>query len=276
MNLEAIRAVLVRDVEELAAIIHELEPGYTVSKIEAQILKSKIKNLSIEVTALFENLAASNVGVVIQTSTELQNPVSSSEITPHTANSKNEKLGSHSKKPSSKEIQEASQPIAPKSHKIEMTSNIAPTAVAASKANEADNVQRSENVVSRPNIMEVEETKKPTDTATRVTLADKFTETNLSLNDRIGQSKALIDRASLLGRKPVTDIHKAIKINDRVGFIRELFNGDAAKYQQTIDTLNHLSDLDEALRYIHENFSWDQETEVFKNFIEVIYRRFMQ
>jgi hypothetical protein len=109
----------------------------------------------------------------------------------------------------------------------------------------------------------------------RKTLADQFSDSSVSVNERVGQSGQAIDRASMLSRKPVADIHKAIKLNDRIGFIRELFGGDSQKYTQTIDALNNFTDFDQAIDFINQNFGWDQNTESFKTLIEIVYRRYM-
>ncbi len=78
--------------------------------------------------------------------------------------------------------------------------------------------------------------------------------------------------ASLL--PPIDDIRKAITLGDRFLFQRELFAGDGEKMNKTIDALNKLDSLDEALQYIGKKFSWDKETPAFGLFYSILLRRF--
>ncbi len=80
-------------------------------------------------------------------------------------------------------------------------------------------------------------------------------------------------QASLFGA-PVTDIRHAISLGDRFLFQRELFGGKGELMQKTIDKLNDLNSLGEALSYIHDNFSWDKDSSTYELFVNVLRRRF--
>ncbi len=80
-------------------------------------------------------------------------------------------------------------------------------------------------------------------------------------------------QASLFGA-PVTDIRHAISLGDRFLFQRELFGGKGELMQKTIDKLNELNSLGEALSYIHDNFSWDKDSSTYELFVNVLRRRF--
>lgn len=106
-------------------------------------------------------------------------------------------------------------------------------------------------------------------------LADQFTEQKLSLNDMLSSFKKDKNLAASLKDRPVTNLKNAVKLNDRIWYVKELFNSDNDKYNETIDHVNNLSNLDEALSYIFENFEWDQNKKSTINFIELIYLRFL-
>lgn len=80
-------------------------------------------------------------------------------------------------------------------------------------------------------------------------------------------------QASLFGA-PVTDIRHAISLGDRFLFQRELFGGKGELMQKTLDKLNGLNSLGEALSYIHDNFSWDKDSSTYELFVNVLRRRF--
>ncbi|MCQ2351694.1 MAG: hypothetical protein MJ003_06980, partial [Paludibacteraceae bacterium] len=52
----------------------------------------------------------------------------------------------------------------------------------------------------------------------------------------------------------IADLHKAIGLNDRIRFQRELFHGDAGLMNATVDFLNAVSSYTEAIKYLNENF----------------------
>ncbi len=73
---------------------------------------------------------------------------------------------------------------------------------------------------------------------------------------------------------PIEDIRKAISLGDRFLFQRELFAGNGELMNKTIDKLNTLSSLDEALAYINKNFSWDSESQAYELFVNILRRRY--
>lgn len=71
----------------------------------------------------------------------------------------------------------------------------------------------------------------------------------------------------------IDDIRKAIGLNDKFLMIRDLFGGDAQKFEDTIDTLNEFEDLDECMIYIVENFRWNPDSEGAKLLVSLIERK---
>lgn len=71
----------------------------------------------------------------------------------------------------------------------------------------------------------------------------------------------------------ITDLRKAIGLNDKFLMIKDLFGGDAAQYEATIDTLNEFDDLDDCMIYIVENFSWNPDSEGAKLLVSLIERK---
>lgn len=71
----------------------------------------------------------------------------------------------------------------------------------------------------------------------------------------------------------IDDLRKAIGINDRFLMIRDLFNGDAQMFEDTITTLNEFDDLDECMIYIVENFAWNPDSDGAKLLMSLIERK---
>ena len=71
----------------------------------------------------------------------------------------------------------------------------------------------------------------------------------------------------------ITDLRKAIGINDKFLMIRDLFGGDAELYNTTIDRLNAFGDLDDCMIYIAENFSWNPDSAGAKLLVSLIERK---
>ena len=71
----------------------------------------------------------------------------------------------------------------------------------------------------------------------------------------------------------IVDLRKAIGINDKFQMIRDLFAGDAARYEATIETLDEFDDLDECMIYIVENFHWNPDSEGAKLLVSLIERK---
>ncbi len=80
-------------------------------------------------------------------------------------------------------------------------------------------------------------------------------------------------QTSLFGTA-VEDIRQAISLGDRFLFQRELFAGNGELMQKTLDEINSLNSLSEAMDYVLDNFEWDKESTAVQLFENVLKRRF--
>ncbi len=84
------------------------------------------------------------------------------------------------------------------------------------------------------------------------------------------------DRASeLLRNEPVTDLRRAIGINDRFLLIRDLFGGDSAAYEAAIDALNGFDNLDDCMIYIAEHYAWNPNLDGAVLLMELLERKYL-
>lgn len=78
--------------------------------------------------------------------------------------------------------------------------------------------------------------------------------------------------------EPIKDLRSAIGINDKFQFIKELFGGDEKSFEVGIKTINAFKIFPEAQFYIkrelREKNNWDEESNVVKQFDQLIKRRF--
>ena len=101
-------------------------------------------------------------------------------------------------------------------------------------------------------------------------LGDKFTKEK-SVNDLINTEMNNLEHK--LSNRPVASIRAAIGINDRFQYIRELFEGDAEKYNETVTSLDNLTNISEAVQYLQNNFNW-KKTDISLKFVQLVKRRF--
>lgn len=92
--------------------------------------------------------------------------------------------------------------------------------------------------------------------------------------------KTATELSEKLSELPITDIKKAMGLNERISTQNELFGGDAAAFDATVSTLNQLRHYDEAKDYLVRNvavkFNWtakDKKGKA-KDFIKLVKRRY--
>lgn len=110
----------------------------------------------------------------------------------------------------------------------------------------------------------------------RVELHHVIGEQKESLNDRLKEQRTEV--AHLLKETPVKDLRKAIGINDRFVFVRELFRGDEAMYERSIKTINNFNIHSEAeywiTRELKLKLAWNEDHETVRHFNQLVRRRF--
>jgi len=91
------------------------------------------------------------------------------------------------------------------------------------------------------------------------------------------QAKELSEKLSEL---PISDLRRAIALNDRLLLTRELFSGDGQAFEAAINALNSFSQFEEAKMYMLDQcvirYGWldKKRIEAAKNFIKLVRRRY--
>ena len=127
-----------------------------------------------------------------------------------------------------------------------------------------------ENLV--PNIVEAHAVEN-----SQVNLAEVKTEPILVASEKI-EIREVKEVKDHLVMEPIKDLRSAIGINDKFQFIQELFDGDEKAFEIGIKTINAFKIFPEAQFYIkrelREKNNWDEESNVVKQFDQLIKRRF--
>ncbi len=74
---------------------------------------------------------------------------------------------------------------------------------------------------------------------------------------------------------PVDDIRKALSINDRILFQRELFGGNKMAYDAAVETVNAAASYAQAYEYFRQTYHWDENDPATEAFLKAVHRRFL-
>jgi hypothetical protein len=90
-----------------------------------------------------------------------------------------------------------------------------------------------------------------------------------SLNERFSDLQKT--RAAVIGH-PVHSLKKAIGLNDRFMYTRELFENNSDKFDKAIEALDKAQNIIDAIEYLEQNFKW-KKTDASLKFMELVKRR---
>jgi hypothetical protein len=114
---------------------------------------------------------------------------------------------------------------------------------------------------------------KTTITSNSKTIADHYQTTkSKTISDSLTKNEKDFSTSQQL--KPIKNIKSAISINDRVMFSRDLFENNAALYNESIDKINEMTNIDDAMEFINKTIKFKEDSESHSKFLELVYRRF--
>ncbi len=103
-----------------------------------------------------------------------------------------------------------------------------------------------------------------------VRLGEQLNNSRKSLYDSFGTR----DDDSATKLAGIKNLPRAIGLNDRFLFTKELFDGNHELFKKTIDALNSCETIEEAFVHIHQNFQWSDDNPVVKQLVLLLRRRF--
>jgi hypothetical protein len=99
-----------------------------------------------------------------------------------------------------------------------------------------------------------------------------------TLNDKIAQQQNAATIANQLEQNPPADLKAAISLNDKLLFIKDLFNGYNMAYNEAIDVVNKCKDFNEADTFIQQHYAhknqWIDKREAAERFYVLLRKRF--
>ena len=101
----------------------------------------------------------------------------------------------------------------------------------------------------------------------------------LTINQRISaQMAAKSGVADQLHAQSISDLKQAINLNDKLLFVKDLFNGYSLAYSEAIEILNRFTSFAEAEQFLKNNYvaknHWDTKPETSEKFYALLKRRY--
>jgi hypothetical protein len=244
--------------QELAAELSD-----RLDQLESGLLsKSQLEDLTEHSRELYERL------VVLRF--KAYNQEVKPEVAPHETpvNIPNE--------PSVKEPEEA--PINIPAFRIELSAEepVADYSPAAVPEEEKEPAHDTRQVSLIDAIEEVSKEAEETTSSIQETIAQAQKNAGPSLHDKLTQQFASTESiGQRMEHTPISDLKKAITLNQRFQFSRELFKGNNQDYEMAIDKLN-TADREEAMKHLdslRNRYTWNNEDMVTNDFVELVTRR---
>ncbi|WP_423149185.1 hypothetical protein [Rubrolithibacter danxiaensis] len=102
-----------------------------------------------------------------------------------------------------------------------------------------------------------------------------------TINDLISAQRKASTGSSYFNRQPASaDLKSSISLNDKLLFIKDLFNGYSLAYSEAIELLNRFDTLEAADKFLKTNYSeknnWAAKQTTVNKFYEILNRRFVK
>lgn len=104
-------------------------------------------------------------------------------------------------------------------------------------------------------------------------------ETTLTLNQKISAQLTTSRMSDHLGAQAITDLKSAISLNDKLLYIKDLFNGYSLAYSEAIDILNRFKTFEEAEKFLQASYAaknnWAEKQATVDKLYELLKRRYV-
>ena len=267
---------ILEDIQEIENYTVEFKNARAIPKIEMDILTEKVRHLYDELLQIdrnypYEAPATQSEGISFDYQSEDQ-PEKQVKQKQEPAKKKhpssgepaeNEKRDQEETRKEKEKEEEPNKETSQKQEKEEKKTTFQEEDASSRIQYEDQSVEESKTV-NRPENEDIPEI-----------LADRFYNTKTSMHDSLARKQSQNNISSKIQAKPIQDLNKAIGLNERFLFIRELFGGDKNAYYEAIQIINEMPNYEEAEQYIQERFNWDEDKPEVIRFMELVRRRFI-
>ncbi len=250
MEKEALLKIIIQDIKELEMLIETFSGNKEIPAAFLKLAKSKAQGILDEIDLLdsFNSSEVTDTKEQLSTSSVDKDEAGIKEEAPIKATSLHkEQTAAYEKQTYERKLDEKK-----KTHK-EFT-----------EKQEVKSVDKTEEIKS--NIP-----KENIPTSSKV-LGESFSKEKQSYNELLAREHT---ENNLVSNQPIKDLKKAIGINDRFFYQRELFDGNSELFTQTLEQLNDMSSFEAAESFLQSNFSWDKNNQAAIDFTQLVKRRFM-
>ncbi len=101
---------------------------------------------------------------------------------------------------------------------------------------------------------------------------------SLTLNEVLSAQTSQNTVSGQFSQRQVKDLKSLISLNDKLQFVRDLFNGYSLAYSEAIELINRFDSFDAADNFLKQNYAvknnWAEKQDVADKFYEILNRRF--
>ncbi|MGN6397531.1 MAG: hypothetical protein ACTHMI_18315 [Mucilaginibacter sp.] len=105
---------------------------------------------------------------------------------------------------------------------------------------------------------------------------DELVTRNQKISSQMGEKQ--LSKTDQLAIKPISDIKLAITLNDKLLYVKDLFNGYNLAYSEAIEILNRFTTFEEAQRFLRANYvtknNWESKQATADKFYALLRRRY--
>lgn len=294
MEKDALLEILSHDLKEVDSLMQSVKGNKELSQAFFKLTRNRIKSI-VEELEMLEELSGFEKNQNSVSSTLKTAPESESEkkrepeiAEPETKTDANPKDEIPSSDEPILDLTEENEPFEKPTHPTEQRVQEAeeikekekPTSEATEQSTEKEPDISEES--SSKQISEEEVSEKITEPAPSQeskkdskVLGEKLSNGKSSFNEKIAQNQSTSGKKRSFTSPPISDLKKALGINDRFFFQRELFGNNADLMTQTLDQLNDMNGINDAQGFLLANFNWDPENEAVLRFMELVERRYL-
>jgi len=265
MDFNSALDLIIRELREAEEIIESLKVNDNLSRISIELAKSKCRNAASTISLLRELQAEAKSPEAVSQKVDTDEAVVTQQPVSKEQDTKGIAIEIQAEKFSEKEA-EPEFVIEPETE-TEPEMEIKPEISIEPEKVSAGIKSGSVIVAGEP---EVKESQRKGSSI----IADSFGTADNRINEKLGKKPDDRDYSDVLINKPFRNLSKAIGVNDKFLFIREIFKSDPAAYERVTGMIDNASTYTEASAIFNEYKGNRPQTDIDGQFLAIVKRKF--